>query len=146
MLGGLEVLKPSSLPPSSKKVWHSTEAEDRQNDFHRSAARLVSLFFLFGPFQTLHRQLVYHPRCDTSPHKEAVGFPHAVWAFLVISAAWGAWALSFDLSRSSLISPQTLLTPPPGRKCRNRGDAGGPKDLTWSSQLAPQVPQAFLGD
>lgn len=49
-----------------------------------STHRLLSwhfCFFLFDPIQTLHRQLTCHPQCDTSPHKEAMGFPNSFGLF-----------------------------------------------------------------
>ena len=76
-------------------------------------------FFLFGALQTLHGLLTCHPLCDSSPHREAVGFPHVVWPL---------WCKPQPTPPLFDLSPNCAETPP-GRKCRNHGDPGGPTDL-----------------
>lgn len=97
-------------------------------------------FFLFGPLQTRHSLLTCHPQCDSSPHKETVGFPRGL-GFLVISATSGCkpqptYPTHFDLS------PDCAETPP-GKKCRNRGDPKGPTDLEQPLGLPDTVGSPF---
>lgn len=136
--GWLEVWKHVSLSWSSRKRRPSTESGDpggHKRVHGKTPGHLVGwclCFFLFGPFQTLHRQLTCHLQSDSHSLKQQWVSPSWFGLFGDISSLQVS---ALPLSHLFDLAPNTAATPCQEGNAKTIGGPRGPTDLTCKGHL-----------